>query len=99
MRRLRIVSNAVLARLAAVGADPRDDEQTRQGKVLLVLTSVLILPIAVVWGSLYLIFGSPVGYVPLAYALVLLVAIIASARKPHVGTLLYLSVVVILLAP
>ena len=64
MRRLRIVSNAVLARLAAVGADPRDDEQTRQGKALLVLTSVVILPIAAVWGSLYLIFGSPVGYVP-----------------------------------
>ena len=64
MRRLRIVSNAVLARLAAVGVDPRDDEQTRQSKSLLVLTSVVILPIAAVWGSLYLIFGSPVGYVP-----------------------------------
>src|SRR5436309_9788944 len=70
MRRVQIVSNVVLTRLAAVGADPRDDDQTRQGKALLVLTSVLILPIAVVWGSLYLIFGSPVGYVPFAYALV-----------------------------
>jgi len=79
MRRVRLMSNAVLARLGAVGADSRDDEQTRQGKSLLVLTSVLILPIAVVWGSLYLIFGSPVGYVPFVYALVLLGAIIAFA--------------------
>ena len=99
MRRLRIVSNAVLARLAAVGADPRDDEQTRQGKALLVLTSVLILPIAVVWGSLYLIFGSPVGYVPFVYALVLLGAIIAFARTRNFAFLLYVSLVDILLAP
>ena len=89
----------MLARLAAVGADPRDDAQTRQGKALLVLTSVLILPIAVVWGSLYLIFGSPVGYVPFAYALVLLSAIIAFARTRNFALLLRVSLVDILLAP
>src|SRR2546430_16609916 len=99
MRRLRIVSNAVLARLAAVGADPGDDEQTRQGKALLVLTSVLILPIAVVWGSLYLIFGSPVGYVPFVYALVLFGAIVAFARTRNFAFLLRVSLVDILLAP
>src|SRR5438445_5325615 len=99
MRRVQIVSNVVLARLAAVGADPRDDEQTRQGKALLVLTSVLILPIAVVWGSLYLIFGSPVGYVPFVYALVLLGAIIAFAHTRNFAFLLRVSLVDILLAP
>jgi guanylate cyclase len=99
MRRVQIASNAVLARLAAVGADPRDDEQTRERKVLLVLTSVLILPIAVVWGSLYLIFGSPVGYVPFAYALVLLGAIIAFARTRNFALLLRVNLVDILLAP
>src|SRR3989449_8484753 len=99
MRRLRIVSNAVLARLAAVGADSRDDEQTRQSKTLLVLTSVVILPIAVVWGSPYLIFGSPVGYVPFVYALVLLGAIIAFARTRNFALLLRVSLVDILLAP
>src|SRR5438876_10843146 len=99
MRRVQIVSKAVLARLAAVGADPRDDEQTRQGKALLLLTSVGILPIAVVWGSLYLIFGSPVGYVPFVYALILLGAIIAFARTRNFALLLYVSLVDILLAP
>src|SRR5437667_1900887 len=99
MRRVQIVSKAVLARLATVGADPGDDEQTRQGKALLVLTTVLILPIAVVWGSLYLIFGSPVGYVPFVYALVLLGAIIAFARTRNFAFLLYVSLVDILLAP
>src|SRR5687768_14945644 len=57
------VSNAMMARLAAVGADHRDNETMKRGKALLVLISVLILPIAVVWGGLYLIFGSWVGYV------------------------------------
>jgi len=99
MRRIRIASNAVLVRLAAIGADPRDDEQTKQGKSLLVLTSVLILPIAVVWGSLYLIFGSPVGYVPFVYALVLLGAIIAFARTRNFALLLRVNLVDILLAP
>src|SRR2546428_13291138 len=99
MRRVQVLSKAVLARLAAVGADPGDDEQTRQGKALLVLTSVLILPIAVVWGSLYRIFGSPVGYVPFAYALILLAAISAFARTRNFALLLYVSLVDLLLAP
>src|SRR5438045_8748628 len=98
MRRVHIVSS-VRARLGTVGADPQDDEQTRQRKELLVLTSVLILPIAVVWGSLYLIFGSPVGYVPFAYAVILLAAIIAFARTRNFALLLRVSLVDILLAP
>src|SRR2546422_1647758 len=93
MRRVQIVSNAFWARLAAVGADPGDDEQTRQGKAVLVLTSVLILPIAVVWGSLYLIFGSPVGYVPFAYALILFGALIVFARTRNFPFLLRVSLV------
>src|SRR5438128_12469626 len=91
MRRVQIVSKAVLARLAAVGADPGDDEQTRQGKALLVLTSVLILPIDVVWGSLYLIFGSPVGSVPFVYALVLFGAILAFAATRNYAFQLQVS--------
>ena len=89
----------MLARLAAVGADHRDDETTKRGKALLVLISVLILPIAVVWGGLYLFFGSWVGYVPLAYALILLGAIVAFARTRNFALLLRVNLVDILLAP
>jgi len=53
----------------------------------------------VVWGSLYLIFGSPVGYVPFVYALILLSAIIAFARTRNFALLLRVSLVDILLAP
>jgi guanylate cyclase len=99
MRRAVVAWHRTLARLTAIGADPRDDDRTKQNKMLLVLISVLILPIAVVWGSVYLIFGSWVGYVPFVYALVLLGAIVAFARTRDFLFLLRVNQVDILLAP
>jgi guanylate cyclase len=99
VRRIRTLSDAVLARLALVGADPRDDEDTRSSKALLVLISVLILPIAVLWGVLYLAFGSPVGFVPLVYFAVLLGAIGIFARTRDFAQLLRVNLVDIALAP
>lgn len=93
-----IEANARLARLRSVGADPRDDEQMRQRKALLLLISVLILPIAVVWGSLYLIFGSWVGYVPFLYALILFGAIVVFARTRDFAFLLHVNQLDILLS-
>ena len=87
------------ARLALVGADPRDDEDLRARKALLVLISVLILPIAAIWGGLYLSFGSPVGIVPLVYLAVLLGAILVFSRDGNFARLLRISQVDILLAP
>ncbi|MGH2540047.1 MAG: adenylate/guanylate cyclase domain-containing protein [Actinomycetota bacterium] len=57
----------VAARLAGIGADPRDDEDLRQKKALLVLLAILILPVSVVWGASYLAFGSRVGILPFIY--------------------------------
>ena len=59
--RIRRVGDRVLARLARIGTDPQDDDDTRANKALLVLISVLILPVALLWSILYLAFGSPVG--------------------------------------
>ncbi len=90
---------AAADRLALVGADPRDDEDMRARKALLVLISVLILPVAVVWGALYLAFGSPVGVVPLVYFAVLLGAIVVFSRTRDFPWLLRVNQVDILLAP
>ncbi len=95
----RTVLERALERLAQVGADHVDDPETRQRKALLVLISVLILPIAVAWGVLYLALGSPVGYVPLAYALVLLGAIGVFARTRGVDFFLRVNLLEILFAP
>src|SRR5687768_9021043 len=92
-------SAAMLARLATLGADVRDDETAKRRKSLLVLITVLLLPIAVVWGGLYLGFGSWVGYVPLAYALIVLGALVAFARTGNFALLLRANAVAILFAP
>ena len=97
--RTRSLAESALGRLAVIGADPLDDDDTRSGKALLVLISVLILPIAVLWGVLYLAFGSSVGLVPLLYAAVLVTAIVAFSRNRDLGQLLRIGLVAILLAP
>jgi adenylate cyclase len=96
---LRATAETVLARLAQVGADPRDDEDTRLRKALLLLISVLILPIAFIWGTLYLAFGAQAGYVAYLYAVVVLVAIVVYARTRNVDLLMRVQLVAILFAP
>ncbi len=96
---VRTAFEGVLSRLAQIGADPRDDPDTRQSKALLVLISLLILPIALVWGSLYVALGSPVGYVPFVYALVLFGAIAIFARTRDTAFLLRVNLADILFAP
>jgi adenylate cyclase len=82
-----------------VGSDPSDDEDMRSRKLLLVLISAAILPVSLVWGSLYLAFGSPVGYVPFVYFIVLLAALVYFARTRNVSMLLRVALLDILLAP
>ena len=67
--------------LGRMGADPDDDEDLRQKKALLVLLAVLILPVSVVWGSLYLGLGSPVGVVPFVYFAISLGSLMVFARN------------------
>src|SRR5262245_6066599 len=88
-----------MTRVMLVGADPRDDEDLRARKALLVLISVLILPVSFVWASLYLAFGSPVGVVPLVYFGVLLGALIVFARTGDFRRFLLVGQVAILFAP
>jgi adenylate cyclase len=96
---IRSCSDHVLAYLTRIGADPQDDDDTRAGKALLVLISVLILPVALLWAALYLAFGSPVGVVPLVYFGILLGAIAVFSRTRDFPWLLRVGQVDILLAP
>jgi adenylate cyclase len=99
LERIRAAAHRFTARVTLVGADPHDDEDLRARKALLVLISVLILPVAAVWGALYLSFGSPVGVVPLVYFVVLLGAIARFSRTRNFPWLLGVGQVDILLAP
>jgi adenylate cyclase len=85
------------ALLARIGADARDDEELRQKKALLVLLAILILPVSVVWGSLYLGLGSPVGVVPYVYFAVSLGSLVVFARTRRFQPLLVTQLLDILL--
>src|SRR5689334_18043405 len=56
-----------LDRAARVGADPRDTDEIRLRKTLLVVISFLILPISITWGAIYLAFGVWAGLIAWLY--------------------------------
>jgi len=93
----RIANGAAL--LARIGADPRDDEELRRKKALLVLIAVVIAPISVVWGILYLALGSAVGIAPLVYFAISVASLVVFARTKSFRFLLLVQLVDILVAP
>jgi class 3 adenylate cyclase len=68
------------ARLSGIGVRPGDDDELRQKKTLAVLLAVLVLPVSLVWGSLYVGFGSAVGFVPFIYFAVSVGSLVLFAR-------------------
>jgi adenylate cyclase len=99
VRSFRELVDATLRRLAEIGADPDDDEETRLRKGLLVLIAALILPISAVWGVLYLALGAPSGLVAFLYFGVSLASIALFAWSHHFALLLRIQLVAILLSP
>jgi adenylate cyclase len=91
--------DSVMARLARIGADPRDDADLRQKKSLLVLVTALILPVSAVWGALYLGFGSWAGITAFMYFAVSLGSLVVFARTGRFQLLLVTQCLDILLAP
>jgi len=90
---------SILARLARVGADPSDDDEQRLRKALLVLISILILPISLVWGFLYLFFGAWTGWLAFLYFAISLASIAWFARSRDAEQLLRIQLMSILLLP
>ncbi len=55
--------------IAAIGADPLDDPETRLPKSILVLSSIPFMIAGTVWGCMYIAFGERyAGLIPLGYA-------------------------------
>src|SRR3954469_22780715 len=83
--------------LTRIGADPRDDEDLRQKKSLLVLLAVLVLPVSIVWGTCYLAFGSPVGIIPFVYFAVSIGSLVIFAKTKAFRPLLTTQLLDVLL--
>ena len=89
----------VTTALSRIGADPGDDQELRQKKTLLVLLAVLIAPVSVIWGILYLALGSWVGIAPLVYCAISVASLVVFARTKSFRFLLAVQLLDILLAP
>jgi guanylate cyclase len=85
--------------LAGIGEVPEDDLETRRRKALLVYLTVLIWPIALVWGVLYLALGAPAGVVAFAYLVISVASIAVFARTRNFELLLRIQLLDITLAP
>src|SRR5215212_8513474 len=86
-------------RVATIGADPRDDDDQRLRKALLVVIAVLNLPISFIWGSLYLALGAPAGLIAYLSLLISAVATAIFLRPRDVTTFLRTELLAILCAP
>jgi adenylate cyclase len=99
MESLNRLPQALLDRVARIGADPDDTDEVRLRKVLLVLVCLLILPISAVWGAIYLALGAWAGLVAWIYLGISLAAIAIFSRSRDVEWLLRVELVNILVAP
>jgi guanylate cyclase len=88
-----------LDRAARIGADPRDDDELRLRKALLVLICVLIWPISLLWGGIYLALGAAAGLVAWLYLAISVGAIAVFSRTRDTESLLRVELLDILLAP
>ena len=88
-----------LGRVGMIGADPRDSDEVRLRKILLVVICLAILPISIAWGAIYLALGVWAGLIAWLYTLVSVVAIAVFARTKDVDWLLRVELTNILLAP
>jgi adenylate cyclase len=86
-------------RAARIGADPQDDDDVRLRKTLLVVICLLILPIALAWGVIYLALGAMAGLIAWVYLSISVVAIAYFARTHDTATFLRVELLDILLAP
>ncbi|HUG74947.1 MAG TPA: adenylate/guanylate cyclase domain-containing protein [Acidimicrobiia bacterium] len=89
--------------VAGFGAAPGDDDAARLEKATLTVVSLLIVPPAVVWGSVYLMVGRPLAaLIPYSYVVVAIVALAflhrtARIRVPRTVVLVTMTVLPFLL--
>jgi adenylate cyclase len=87
-------------RALSIGADPRDTSDERFRKRLLVGVALIILPVALVWGSLYWVVGErEVALTPWAYATGSTASLVVFARTRNFAFLRTAQQLLILVAP
>ena len=99
MTTVRRFLDASIARLGKVGADPRDGEEARLRKTLLVLITVVIWPISIVWATLFIVLGSWTGLFAANYFIISVASVALFARTRNTGVFLRIQLLDILISP
>ncbi|HYK96263.1 MAG TPA: adenylate/guanylate cyclase domain-containing protein [Candidatus Dormibacteraeota bacterium] len=91
--------DAALTRVARLGADPDDDNETRLRKGLLVLLTIGVWPISFIWATLFLALGSWTGWFAAVYLAISVASIVLFARTGNASLLLRIQLLDILFSP
>src|SRR5215475_1151827 len=90
----------LIARIAAIGADPGDNSELALQKTLLVSVTLVCIVAGVVWGLAYIAIGASLaGAMPLAYTALSLVSTCVFGRLRRFALYRFTQLALILLLP
>lgn len=92
--------SALSALTSRIGADARDSDEVRLRKRMLLATSFMVVPAAVLWGAIYLAFDEPAAAtIPWGYAGLSAASIAVFGLTKRLGTFRSSQLFLILLLP
>jgi guanylate cyclase len=87
-------------RIASLGSDPKDDEQTRLNKTLIAGAAILFIPAGIVWSVGYFLLGLFIaGFVPLTASLLLTIGLLYYIQTKRYNTFRAFALAQTLLMP
>ncbi|MBI4670908.1 MAG: adenylate/guanylate cyclase domain-containing protein [Chloroflexi bacterium] len=90
----------VIARAASVAAEPRDTDELRLQKTMLVTASAMFIVAGAIWGLAYFALGEYLaGSIPFGYAVFSTLSVLAFARLRHYHLFRFTQLLLILLLP
>jgi adenylate cyclase len=94
------VMRKILNAGARIGADPRDDDDVRLHKSMLVMSTAMFLVAGLLWGLIYFALReTTAGWIPFAYGLVSLLSLVAFALTRRYHFFRFSQLLLILLLP
>ena len=74
---MKIFSLDIPTRLTRLASNPEDDQDTVLRKSALVISSLMIVVAAAIWGIIYILYEEPLaGAIPLSYAVLSLLSLV-----------------------
>jgi guanylate cyclase len=94
------VIQKTLSYVAQIGVNPEDPDDIRLQKTLLVVIALMVIPAAVLWGIIYLIFGEGLAAsIPLSYAVISSLSIFVFSRTKRYQFYRFSQLFLIVLLP